>query len=209
MTKYDSRARKEEISLRQVFSVEDFPNIEKSENPDFIIHAEDGDFGVEITEYYQDAETSGYYTNDKQYMSNILDDENNIRSKDRGKLERVTIGIGLGDNSPQYWQNMVYRRHLSPPERLRRLDEVIDAKVKSFKHYDHSLRFIDLVVHDQGDLFGGKGGREIRQYLLELSQRALKDMPFRKIYISRKIGVFDKPITLSSTNAINDKYNTL
>lgn len=204
MAEYGSQEWREEVSLRQVFSVEDFPNIEKIENPDFIIHAEDGDFGVEITEYYQDVETSGYYTNNKQYMNNILDDENNIRSKDRGKLERVTIGIGLGDNSPQYWQNMVYRRYLSPAERLRRLDEMIDAKVKSFEHYDHSLRFIDLVVHDQGDLFGGEGGREVRQYLLELSQRPLKDMPFRKIYISRKIGVFDKPITFSSTNAVND-----
>lgn len=169
----------------------------KFEKPDFIINNDGLKFGVEVTEYYQDL-TSGNYANIPEYMSSILADESNIMKKDRGKLYKAQVGFNIG-GMPTYARPMVFREFLSPQKRLERLDEIIEAKVQALKGYDVSkLDFVDLVIHDQGDLFGGDGGCEIQKYLRELSLLPIADLPYKRVYICKKIGVFEEPIVLRS-----------
>lgn len=192
----NTKERQERISLRQVFSEREYPNTHKAERPDFIIHHEGGMFGVEVTSYYQD-QTSARYNNTPGYMHNILEDEGNIKKKDRGKLAPVLVGMGSGDK-PEYTTTMVFQKYLSFENRLNTLEQIINSKIDKSHQYSKDLEAIDLIVHDQGDLFGGEDGRKIEKYLIELSQVPIKGLPYRKIYISKKHGAFDEPITFVS-----------
>ncbi|OGL21558.1 hypothetical protein A2707_06000 [Candidatus Saccharibacteria bacterium RIFCSPHIGHO2_01_FULL_45_15] len=198
-----SKKQRELISFRQVFQLNDYPNIKQDDKPDFVVSHNGILFGVEVTEYYQD-QTSADYANVPNYMNNILDDESMIKRKDRGKLEKVRVGFEMG-GVPMYTQDAVYRQSQPIQDRLKKLNDIINAKITSMQEYKmDDLEFVELIIHDQGDLFGGESGREIYRYLSELSQSPLEGLPYRRIYISKKFGVFDEPIIFRSDMDIGD-----
>lgn len=198
-----SKKQRELISFRQVFQLNDYPNIKQNDKPDFVVSHNGISFGVEVTEYYQD-QTSAGYANIPNYMNNILDDESMIKRKDRGKLEKVRVGLEMG-GVPMYSQDAVYRQSSSAQDRLKKLNDIINAKITSMQDYNmDNLEFVELIIHDQGDLFGGESGRKIHQHLSELSQSPFKGLPYRRIYISKKFGAFDEPIIFRSDIDIGD-----
>lgn len=195
MTK--SKSDREWHTFRQIFHSKTYLDVVKSEKPDFIVNHNGAKFGVEVTEYYQD-QTSGNYANIPGYMDNILACELKIMKKDKGKLRKVQVDFEVNGSSV-YSQNMMFREFLSPHDRLKRLEDVINSKAQAIEGYDvKKLKYVDLIVHDQGDLFGGEGGREIWRRLTRLSVEPKTNLPYRHIYICKKFGSFDEPIIFRS-----------
>lgn len=71
---------------------------------------------------------------------------------------------------------------------MKKLNDIINAKITSMQDYNmDNLEFVELIIHDQGDLFGGESGRKIHQHLSELSQSPFEGFLIDEYILARNL----------------------
>ena len=168
--------------LRKVYSVTEYPEVDLSEQPDFIVHGLDTTFGVEVTEYYQD-DSSSRLINITGYAARAID-EGTVHPKDVGIIEIQEPEFEKPDGSYVSYGKAVSKPILPANERMNKVGAIINNKNKLFDSYNKNLDYIDLVIYNNGDLFAGVDGPIIVDSLksLQLSRPDLYTS-FKNIYI--------------------------
>jgi len=160
--------------------------IKLSEKPDFILKDNERNsiFGVEVTKYY-DTPTSGRFKNIPQYLKKLTNKEF-IHKRDVGILNMIEDMVKIEDDGSETPLSKGVMRELpQSPDRIKALQGLVVSKNAKFAKYNHSLRNIDLLIYDDGDLIAGLEVQknQILDYLRKQERANTLVSPFRKIIL--------------------------
>lgn len=174
--------------LRTFYSKAEYKIIRQDENPDFILKdSKNNIFGVEVTKFY-DSPTSGRMKNLPNYSDKLLK-EGFIHKEDKGILEFVEDIVKIGDDGKEIPQTKiskgVLRKLPQSPDRIKILKELVATKNIKYLKYDKSLKVIDLLIYDSGDLIAGEEIQKIQilNYLHKQEKANTLVSPFRNIIL--------------------------
>jgi len=171
--------------LRIFYPESDYKIIRYYENPDFILKDNKNNiFGVEVTQYY-DTPTSGRLKNLPKYADNLIN-KKYIHKGDIGILEVIEDMVKINnDGTETPLPKGVLRSLPQSPDRINILKELVASKNSKFNNYDKSLRAIDLLIFDCGDLMAGLEiqKNQILNYLRQQEKANSLRSPFRKIIL--------------------------
>lgn len=183
----DKKKQDELNIVRKIYHSLNYEVVKASENPDFILkdNGNNDIFGVEVTRYY-DTPTSGRHKNIPNYSENIIN-KVFIHKGDIGKLKIIEDITRINDDGTEtpLLDKAVMRQLPQSPDRIKTLKMLVTEKNSKFTKYDHSLKYIDLIIHDDGDLIAGIDIQktQILNYLRQQEQVNTIVSPFRKIVL--------------------------
>ena len=189
MNKFNKYIDKKKIDefkqLRAFYPEPEYSVIKHEDNPDFILKDRNNYvFGVELTKNY-DTPTSGRFKNIPNYLEKLINNKF-IHKGDKGILKVGEI-VKIENNGKEnpFPDKGVLRAIPQSPDRIKALKELVTSKNNKYKQYDKSLKAIDLLIYDSGDLIAGLGiqKKQILNYLFKQEQANTLISPFRKIIL--------------------------
>lgn len=172
--------------IRKIYPEPDYEVVKSLENPDFILkdHKSKDIFGVEVTRYY-DTSTSGRFKNIPHYSEKLIN-KKFVHKEDIGILNVIEDMVKIDDDGSEIpLPKGVMRELPQSPVRIRVLQELVAGKNKKFFKYDHSIKNIDLLIYDSGDLIAGLEIQksQILNYLRKQELANTLVSPFRRIHL--------------------------
>jgi hypothetical protein len=144
----DTKKNKERTIFDLVYSGRAFDSVTPTEEPDFTVKNADGEFGVEITEFYS-SQSEARIKNIPEYFQEILEGKKYRHKDDIVPLDVAEITVQPGDNRrPSFNVKGIARRLPSIDEYVKKIAELIEHKNKRFQTYISGLHHVNLVIFD-------------------------------------------------------------
>lgn len=133
--------------------------IQSSEEPDFIITANDERFGVEITEFYYN-EASARLKNYPGYIEKILSSSTMdiLNKNDKGIIEKHSLYVKSNNGKYQFFSDVIEVKYNEEYEFGQlpefkdvevQIAEIVERKSKKAEHYNKQLKYIELFIYDK------------------------------------------------------------
>jgi hypothetical protein len=180
---------KERTIFDLVYSARAFDSVTPTEEPDFTVKNADGEFGVEITEFYF-SHSEARIKNIPGYAQEILEGKKYRHKDDVVPLEVKEFTVLPGDNRrPSFKVEGLLRQLPSIDEYVKKIAELIARKNRRFKHYITRLNHVNLIILDEERRLVGvpKDGFHRLFFQPEL-EKALMNADFREVFFVTELG---------------------
>jgi len=186
----DSKKSKEQAIFNLVYAGRPIESVIPSEEPDFRVKNADGEFGVEITEFYF-THSQARLRNIPSYGIEILDTKKYRHKDDIVPLEVKEFTIIPNDGSPSFTVEGLIQQVLPMPEYVAKISELIEDKNKLFSKYSAGLHHVNLIIRDYEHRLIGVP-RDRFHYLLfqPALEKARKHADFREVYLVTELGEY-------------------
>lgn len=194
--------------LKKVFS-EEGVEIEKSEQPDFLLKYSTGNIiGVEITELYFDG-TSARINNVGGYVSNLINHKKYIHKEDRKKLKvnEITYYPSKG-NLTSVKMDALFLPNYSFADYRKAIVNRLKEKNKKSQKYNSTIQQCNLIINDRENKLNKVELREFSvKFFSEEVINEIRNSPFDEIYFITKVAGKEYYIHLKAFILINIAYS--
>lgn len=153
-----------------------------SESPDFLISLPGETHGVEVTELYH-SPSDAKLQNLPTYFSELVDGKIKLHRSDRQALVVDDIVVEKGDGTYYDKVRAVIQTLPSRQASTELLFSAIASKRSKYQMYVEHASYIDLLVVDRGQLFGGTEELDYLSVSLAEKRSELFASPFREIFL--------------------------
>src|SRR6266516_2578271 len=144
----DVKKNKERTIFDFVYSDRVFDSVTPTEEPDFTVKNADGEFGVEITEFYF-SQSEARIKNISGYTQEILVEKKYRHKDDVIPLEVKEFKVEPGDNRrPSFKAEGIMSELPTIDEYVKKISELIEHKNERFRNYIRGLNHINLIIFD-------------------------------------------------------------
>lgn len=186
----DMKKSKEQAIFNLVYAGRPIHSVTPSEEPDFRVTNADGEFGVEITEFYF-TQSQARLRNIPSYGLEILDQKTYRHKDDIVPLEVKEFTVVPNDGRPSFTVEGLIQDIPSMQEYVVKISELIETKNKLFGKYSVGLSHVNLIIRDYEHRMIGVP-RDAFHYLLFQPplEQALLNAGFREIYLITELGEY-------------------
>ncbi len=188
----DKKKNKEKTIFDLVYSGRAFDSVTPTEEPDFKVKNADGEFGVEITEFYF-SQSEARMKNIPGYFTEILEEKKYRHKDDVIPFEVKEFTILPGDNRrPSFKEEGLLRQLPSIDEYVKKISELIEHKNKRYKNYITGLNHVNLIILDgERRLLGTPKDAFHHLFFQSELEKTLMSADFREVFFVTELGEFD------------------
>lgn len=167
-------------------------SITPSEEPDFRVKNTDGEFGVEITEFYS-SHSNARLNNIPGYFMEIIEDKKYRHKDDIVPLEVKEFTVEPGDNRrPNFKVEGLIQKRPTISEHVSKISELIEKKNMLFNRYIAGLNHVNLIVCDYESILLGVPKDTFHDLFFQpCLEKVLMDADFREIFFVTQLGEFE------------------
>jgi len=193
----DTKKNKERTIFDLVYSGRAFDSVTPTEEPDFTVKNADGEFGVEITEFYS-SQSEARIKNIPEYFQEILEGKKYRHKDDIVPLDVAEITVQPGDNRrPSFNVKGIARRLPSIDEYVKKIAGLIEHKNKRFQTYISGLHHINLVIFDNEPRLVGVPTDKFHPFFFHSElENTLMRAEFREVYLVTMLGEYNATKTV-------------
>ena len=190
----DMKKNKERTIFDLVYAGRVIDSVTPAEEPDFKVKNADGEFGVEITEFYF-SQSEARMKNIPGYFTEILAEKKYRHKDDIVPLEVKEFTVLPSDNrSPSFKVEGFMRQVPRIDEVVKKISELIEHKNKRFKNYITGLHHVNLIIFDHEHRFLGTLKDKFHPLFFQSElEQALMNADFREVFFITELGEFDAP----------------
>ena len=190
----DTKKNKERTIFDFVYADRRVDSVTPTEEPDFKVKNVDGEFGVEITEFYF-SQSQARIKNISGYAMEILDGKKYRHKDDIASLVVDEITIVPGDNrGPNFNVEAIIQEVPKGDEYIEKISELIEHKNKRFNRYTLGLNHVNLIIFDcEHRLLGAPKDMFHHLFFQPRLEKALMDADFREVFFVTQLGEFGSP----------------
>lgn len=188
------KKNKERTIFDLVYAGRVIDSVTPAEEPDFKVKNADGEFGVEITEFYF-SQSEARMKNIPGYFTEILEEKKYRHKDDVVPLEVKEFTVLPSDNrSPSFKVEGFMRQVPRIDEVVKKISELIEHKNKRFKNYITGLHHVNLIIFDHEHRFLGTLKDKFHPLFFQSElEQALMNADFREVFFITELGEFDAP----------------
>src|SRR6266516_4173393 len=185
----DVKKNKERTIFDFVYSDRVFDSVIPTEEPDFKVKNADGEFGVEITEFYF-SQSRARIKNIPGYFREIVDEKKYRHNDDIAPLEVKELTVIPGDNRrPSFQVDGIIEEQPSIDEYVNKISELIENKNRRFKKYIMGLNHVNLIIFDcEHRLLGTPKDKFHHLFFQPQLEKVLMNADFREVFFVTQLG---------------------
>ena len=193
----DTKKNKERTIFDLVYAGRAFDSVTPTEKPDFTVKNADGEFGVEITEFYF-SQSEARIKNIPGYFQEILEGKKYRHKDDAVPLDVAEITVQPGDNRrPNFNVKGIVRQLPRFDEYIKKISELIEQKNKRFKNYITGLNHVNLIIFDNEPRLVGAPKNTFHHLFFQPElEKALMNADFREIFFVTRLGEYNASKTV-------------
>jgi len=187
----DAKKNKERTIFDFVYAGRLVDSVTPTEEPDFKVKNADGEFGVEITEFYF-TQSQARLINIPSYGTEILDKKKYRHKDDITPLEVKEFTVVPHDNRrPSFKVEGLMQEMPDMNEYAIRISELIERKNKLFRNYIAGLTHVNLIIRDyEHRLVGVPKDKFHHVFFQPQLEKVLMNADFREIFLVTQLGEF-------------------
>ena len=188
----EMKKKKERTIFDFVYSGRPIDSVTPTEEPDFKVKNANGEFGVEITEFYF-SQSEARLKNIPDYFKEILDEKKYRHKDDFVPLEVKEFTVIPNDNrSPSFKVEGLMQKLPEMNEYVTKISELIENKNRRFNNYIRGLSHVNLIIRDyEHRLVGVPKDKFHYVFFQPQLEKVLMNADFREIFLITQLGEFD------------------
>ncbi len=190
----DTKKSKERTIFDFVYADRRVDSVTPTEEPDFKVKNADGEFGVEITEFYF-SQSQARIKNISGYAMEILGGKKYRHKDDIASLAVAEVTVLPGDNrGPEFNVEAIIQEVPKADEYIEKISELIEHKNKRFNRYTMGLSHVNLIIFDyEHRLLGTPKDMFHHLFFQPRLEKALMNADFREVFFVTQLGEFGSP----------------
>ncbi len=188
----DTKKTRERSILDLIYKGRLHISVTSSEEPDFKLQNTNGEFGVEVTEFYF-SHSRARINNIPGYVGDIISNKKYRHKDDIVSLAVSEATIMPNDrNSTSRQIKAIFQKQPPISKYVSKVTDLIEVKNKKFKNYIKGLSHVNLIIFDyENRLVGADKDKFHHLFYLPDLEKIITQSEFREIFFITKIGTFE------------------